>query len=102
MRRNGIRWCIHEKPVHRLSHREWVMLRMLYYIISTDTSSVTVKDVLWSKDFIVSLVGEKTVLKAFDMIRKDQIAIGAYDNPDSQAMRRLRQSINDYSSSANP
>lgn len=96
MRRSGIRWSVHDKPVDRLSHREWVMLRMLYYIISTDPTSVTVKDVLWSKYFIAGLVGEKTILKAFDLIRKDQIAVGAYDNPDSQAMRRLRQSINGW------
>ncbi len=96
MRRSGIKWCVHDKPVDRLTHREWVMLRMLYYIISTDTTSVTVKDVLWSKYFIAALVGEKTILKAFDLIRKDQIAEGAYDNPDSRAMRRLRQSINGW------
>lgn len=93
MIRHSNRWRSQEKPVHRLTHREWVMLRMLYYIISTDPTSVTVKDILWSRHFLVSLVGEKTVLKAFDLIRKDQIAIGAYDNPDSRAMRRLRQSI---------
>lgn len=96
MRRINIRWRVHDKPIDQLTHREWVMLRMLYYIISTDTTSVTVQDILWSKYFIASLVGEKTILKAFDLIRKDQIAVGAYDNPDSRAMRRLRQSINGW------
>lgn len=96
MRRINIRRRVHDKPVDQISHREWVMLRMLYYIISTDTTSVTVQDILWSKYFIASLVGEKTIPKAFDLIRKDQIAVGAYDNPDSRAMRRLRQSINGW------
>ena len=96
MIRHSNRWRSQEKPVHKLTHREWVMLRMLYYIISTDPTSVTVKDIFWIRHFIVCLVGEKTVLKAFDLIRKDQIAIGAYDNPDSRAMRRLRQSIDGW------
>jgi hypothetical protein len=99
VRRNGRRWSQrHTKPVNRLTHRDWVMLRLLFYILSTDTSSVTVKDILWSENFITSLFGQDTVLKAFDLIRKDQIAIGAYDNHESWAMRRLRQNMGGYKS----
>ena len=94
MRRNGKRWSEQFKPVSKLTHRDWVMLRLLFYVLSTDVSSQSVKDILWSMNFIESLFGRETVLKAFDMIHKDQIAIGAYDNPDSWAMRRLGQSIN--------
>ncbi len=96
MRRKGKQWSQQHKSIARLTNRDWVMLRMLYYILSTDTSSVTVKDVLWSENFISALFSKETVLKAFDLIRKDQVAIGAYDNPESWAMRRLKRSINQH------
>lgn len=83
------------KPVHRMNYRDWLMLRLLFYILSTDVSSATVKDIDLSIRFADLLFGRDNVLKAFDMIRKDQIATGAYDNRESWAMRRLRQSIND-------
>jgi hypothetical protein len=94
MRRDGRRWSEQYKTVDNLTHRDWVLLRLLFYILSTDTSSGSVKDILWSMNYIESLYSKETVLKAFDLIRKDQIAIGAYDNPESWAMRRLQNSIN--------
>ena len=81
------------KTIDKLTQQDWVTLRLLFYVLSTDTSSQSVKEIAWSMDFVKHLFGTDTVLKAFDMIRKDQVAIGAYDNPDSWAMKRLRQSI---------
>ena len=93
MLRNGRRWSQKHKSVSRLTHRDWITLRLLFYILSTDVSSVTVKDILWSQDYLINQYGRDTVLKAFDLIRRDQMAIGAYDNPASKAMRDLQSNI---------
>ena len=93
MLRNGRRWSQQHKSVSRLTHRDWITLRLLFYILSTDVSSVTVKDILWSQDYLINQYGRDTVLKAFDLIRRDQMAIGAYDNPASKAMRDLQSNI---------
>jgi hypothetical protein len=82
------------KPVEKLNDKEWVMLRLMFYILSTDVSSVTDKEIDRSQRFVLDLFGIETTMKAFDMIRKDQIARGAYDSPSSWATRRLCQSIN--------
>lgn len=93
MLRNGRRWSQQHKSVSRLTHRDWITLRLLFYILSTDVSSVTVKDILWSQDYLINQYGRDTLLKAFELIRKDQIAIGAYDNPASFAMRNLQSNL---------
>jgi hypothetical protein len=81
------------KHVEKLNDKEWVMLRLMFYILSTDVSSVTDKEIERSKDFVLDLFGIETTMNAFELIRKDQIARKAYDNPASWAMRHLRQSI---------
>lgn len=78
-----------------LNKKDWIILRLLFYITSTDVSSATVKDVIKTSDYARLFYGTGTVLDAFDLIRKEMMAKGEYDNPASAAMRTLKKTAED-------
>ena len=83
------------KPINELTKQDWIILRLLFYITSTDVSSATVKDVIKSSDYVRWYYGTDTVLAAFELIRKELMAGGEYDNPESLAMRTLKKNAED-------
>ena len=85
---------IESANVEKLDKKDWIVLRLLHYILSTDTSSPTVDDISRSLRYMNIHHGPITVQKAMSMIYRDQIIKGEYDNPSSQAMRALaRQAV---------
>ena len=83
------------KPLNKLTKQDWILLRLLFYITSTDASSATVKDVVKTMDYVRLYYGTDTVLGAFNLIRKELAAQGEYDNPESLAMRMLKKNTQD-------
>ena len=77
--------------IEDLDKKDWIILRLLHYVLSTDTSSPTVDDISRSTKYINTQHGSGTVQKAMSMIYQDQIVKGEYDNPASQAMRVLNK-----------
>lgn len=86
-----------EEPVQMkdLNEKDWIILRLLFYITSTDVSSATVKDIIRTSDYARLFYGTGTVLDAFDLIRREMMQQGEYDNPESAAMRKLKKSAED-------
>lgn len=88
------------KPINKLTKQDWIILRLLFYITSTDVSSATVKDVSKTMNYVNWHYGTGTVLKAFDLIRRDLVAHGEYDNPASAAMRAIVKNAEDAANKA--
>ena len=77
-----------------LKKEDWIILRLLHYVLSTDTSSTTVDDISRSLNYMNIQHGPGTVKRAMSMVYQDQVAKGEYDNPASHAMRTLdRQAV---------
>lgn len=78
------------KPLDKLTKQDWIVIRMLYYATATDPSSVTVKDVYHTQEYAIDRYGLDTLLKAYNLIRREHARNHEYDNPASFSMRNLK------------
>lgn len=79
-----------DQRITRLSDSDWVALRLLFLVMATDPSNVSIEDVQKSLDYF----GYKTMLFAFDLLVKEHRKTGMFEgNADSALLRKFRDSV---------
>jgi hypothetical protein len=82
------------KDIDGLKAKDWVILRLLYYIMAHDVSSVNVRDISKTLDFL-NYVPTKVRLEAFALIEREYTIHRQRDMTGSKAMREVRMKWND-------
>jgi hypothetical protein len=90
------------KNLKDLDAKDWIILRLLYYILATDGSAVHFRDVTKTRRFIQANIHDKAVCDAYEMIRKEHIALGQYDNPECASVRELKKMAEEAAKNAGP
>jgi hypothetical protein len=71
-----------------LKAKDWVILRLLYYIMAHDVSAVTVRDVTKTLDYL-NYVPTKVRLEAFALIEREYTKHNVRNQTGSKAMREV-------------
>lgn len=77
------------KKVKDLTAQEWIIIRLLNYIVSTDVSAPSALDVGNTRLWLIDRLGEQTMMDAFWMVYKENRLRGEYNNPSCMAIRKL-------------
>lgn len=79
-----------EFNVTDITKSDWVGLRLLSVLLSTDVSNANIKDVARSMDYYADKYSHATVQQAFCMLTSDRFVLDEWDCPDSSTVRRMK------------
>lgn len=81
------------KDIDQLKAKDWVILRLLYYIMAHDVSSVNVRDISKTLEFL-HYVPTEVRLEAFALIEREYTIHRQRDMTGSKAMRNTHMKWN--------
>ena len=72
---------------------DWVGLRLLSLMLSTDVSAINIKDVARSAKYYERKYSPETVIAALGLINKDRNGKNEWHNPESKLIRGLNRAM---------
>ena len=82
-----------EFNVTDITKSDWVGLRLLSLLLSTDVSNANIKDVTRSMNFYTDKYSHAVVQQAFCMLARDRFVLDEWDCPDSTTVRRMTATV---------
>ena len=82
-----------EPDVSAITKSDWVGLRLLSLLLSTDPSNASIKDVVRSLDHYSFKYSTDVVLKAFALLTRERTEKDVWHNPESHLIRGLNRNM---------
>lgn len=83
-----------EEPViEDVIEEDWIGLRLLSLIMSTDISSATIRDVRKSMKYYSEKYSTEVLLQAFGLINRERTQQGEWNNPENILIRKLKNNM---------
>lgn len=82
-----------EPTIEDVVEGDWIGMRLLSMIISTDLSSLTIRDIRRSMKYYSEKYSTEVVLQAFALINRERTEQGEWHNPESNLIRKLKNNM---------
>lgn len=79
---------------NKITESDWIVMRLLHYILATDPSAVSVQDVQKTLTYLGRKYGYDGYYAEMEMIFQDQREKGEFDNPECAGLRTMNGRFN--------
>ena len=84
---------IDDPSVDDISLSDWVGLRLLSLLLSTDVSNSNIKDVSRSMKYYTEKYSDRVIQQAFCLLTRDRALNWEWDDPESSLIRGLNRNM---------
>lgn len=78
-----------EASTDSITKDDWVGLRLLSLMLSTDVSAINIKDVERSMDYYAYKYSQRVVAAAFAQLNRERAENGEWRNPENKSLRQM-------------